>query len=206
MIKLNDISIKFGENIVINNFSLNLKENEKILLKGHSGCGKSSILKSILGFIKLHQGTIEVNGQILNERTIWELRTYCAYVPQEANLGTGNGKEYLYNILNYEANKHLTINDKEINILLDRFNLKEAILNQSIEELSGGEKQRLALISALFLKRKILLLDEPSSALDNRSTKIIIDALKKSEDITILAASHDNEWDAFADNIVEVSN
>ena len=172
MIKLNDISIKFGENIVIKNFSLNVKHNEKILLKGHSGCGKSSILKSILGFVKLNQGTIEVNGKLLNEKNIWKLRTYCAYVPQEANLGTGNSKDYLYNMLNYEANKHLTINDKEIHTLLEKFNLKEAILKQSIDDLSGGEKQRIALISALLLKRKILLLDEPSSALDNRSTKI----------------------------------
>jgi ABC-type lipoprotein export system ATPase subunit len=89
--------------------------------------------------------------------------------------------------------------------LMEKLYLPGHLLDKDMTSLSGGEKQRVALISALLLEREILLLDEASSALDQRAKKAAIDLLYSKEDLTLLAITHDREWIEAADDLIELS-
>jgi putative ABC transport system ATP-binding protein len=88
--------------------------------------------------------------------------------------------------------------------LMERLHLPEAVMDKDVSSLSGGEKQRVALISALLLDREILLLDEASSALDQAAKHAVIDLLRSREALSVLFASLDREWIGFSDILVDL--
>jgi ABC-type lipoprotein export system ATPase subunit len=83
--------------------------------------------------------------------------------------------------------------------------LKAELLENKMQDVSGGEKQRIALVSCLLLQREILLLDEPTSALDSHSKSKVMDYLFANPKLTILSSSHDPEWIARCSKIVSLS-
>jgi putative ABC transport system ATP-binding protein len=173
---------------------LNLKENEKIILSGESGSGKSSLLKTILGFVKPVSGKILFENQEITEQNIWQIRKEIAYVPQEINLGNGTSKKKYLKYLLFPSIKNLGSNLTKIYDYLKTFNLPDEILNSGFEEISGGEKQRLALAIALLLDRKLYLFDEITSALDNENKKLVIDFITNEFDKPAIIVAHEKEW------------
>jgi ABC-type lipoprotein export system ATPase subunit len=85
---------------------------------------------------------------------------------------------------------------------MERLGLAASLLKQDIASLSGGEKQRVAILSDLLLDRPILLLDEASSALDAKSKQRVVEVMREMKDRTILSVSHDTEWLDFSDRVV----
>jgi len=205
LLKIENISLKFDDKIIYKNFSLNLKKGEKILLQGKSGSGKSSLLKIILGFITPTSGDIYLNNIKLNNTTIWEIRQLIAYVPQEPVLEDGNVLEAITTPLSYKANIAKSANLAKIETLLKNFGLTKSILQQQTTELSGGEKQRIAIITALLLERPLILLDEASSALDPESCKKIVSFFHNKNNISLIAVSHDNEWNGIASKTIVIN-
>ena len=90
----------------------------------------------------------------------------------------------------YQANSHLVYDRNRVAQLFDALALPAPLLHKNIEDLSGGEKQRITVISALLLHRDIVLLDEPASALDADSAARVGDQLRQREELTVLAACH----------------
>ncbi len=86
------------------------------------------------------------------------------------------------------------------------FHLPQEILRQRGDNLSGGEKQRVAIIRALLMKKKYMLADEITSALDEQSTKLIMQILWQQEDLTILSVSHDPTWIEACNPILKLEN
>lgn len=190
-IEIKNLTISFnGNSSLVDGFSLSLEAGDKVTLAGASGCGKSSVLKTLHGFLKPTSGEIRIEGELLNESTVWELRKRMAYVPQEPPLPGETVKECLYTAFTYSANRHLQGNLKKLPEFYQRFRLKSDISNQLISDLSGGEKQRIAIISALLLERRILLLDEASSALDPETSAHISAYLSDCEELTVLSVNH----------------
>jgi UDP-glucose/iron transport system ATP-binding protein len=203
-LELRNVTVYFDGQAVLQDFSMSLKAGEKALLTGPSGCGKSTVLRCLLGFVAPETGSVYVEGESLNAHTVWTLRKHLAYVGQELDLGAGTVNEALERPFHFHTNAALRENLKLVPQLCGQFGLAQSLLNKEPGDLSGGEKQRIALISALLLDRTIFLLDEVTSALDRTSKRCVLDYFQSRDDITALFVAHDSEWFAFADQVIEM--
>ncbi len=204
-IEIDDLTVRFDGRNILEEFSMRIEPGEKVRLDGRSGSGKSTLMGSILGFVAPDDGTIRIEGELLDGRSAWVLRRRLAYVPQEPNLGTGSVAEVLERPFHYKANTHLRGNLERVEELMKRLLLSPELLDKDISTLSGGEKQRVALISGVLLDRKILLLDEPTSALDKAAKKAVTDYVRCCSDVAVLFAAHDAEALGGADRVVRLS-
>lgn len=182
------------KNIVINNLSFFLPSKGMYFIVGESGSGKSTLLNLIEGLILPTKGSIKINNhridKLKNDEKVEFYKKEVGILFQSFNL---------FNDLTVLENLKITSlikeeNDEEnIKRYLSKFKIYEK-MNQKVYTLSGGEKQRLALIRALLNKPKIILADEPTGALDNASSIILMDELKKiSENSLILIVTHNLE-------------
>ena len=190
MIKLQNLNIKF-DNFALKDINLSIKKGTFHTLLGPSGAGKSTILLAILGLIKPSSGKILLNNADITNLEV-EKRGF-GYVPQ--HLG-------LFPHLNVRENILYSINAKKLSLkILEPFidelihitNIKH-LLHRMPNSLSGGEKQRIALVRALASKPNLLLLDEPFSALDITLKKELWMLSKKLQSelgITVLSITHD---------------
>ena len=193
-IRFQNISILFNEKTIIDNLSFEVKSNQKAVLIGHSGSGKTSLLNALLGFVKPINGSIFVNNILLDKTSKTEIRKNFAWVPQELNLTNINVREFIQLPFKFHQNKNIKPTEDNIEKLLNQFLLDVSLLDKSLNELSVGEKQRIALVTCILLKRPILLFDELTSALDSKSKKAVMDFVFNLKDTTILSTSHDEEW------------
>ena len=203
-LKAENVSLTFDGNKVLESFSLEIPVGQKVLITGPSGCGKSMILKCFLGLVIPETGLIAITGKSLTSTTVWNLRRKIAYVTQEPDLAWGTVRQTVYRPFHYSANTHLRKNIDRLAGLMELFRLDDDLLDKSVSKLSGGEKQRIALIVAILLDRPILLLDEPTSALDVRTKRILGEYLHSRTNLTVLVVSHDTDSFVFADNIVQL--
>ena len=189
-VRIENLDLAFDGRPLLDNFCLEVGQGEKVTIIGPSGCGKSSLLRCILGFVAPCAGSISVQGDALTTDSVWEQRRRLAYVPQEPEPGQGTVAEILKRPFLYQANRHLSFDHNHITALFEALALEPALLNKLIVDLSGGEKQRVTLIGALLLKRDILLLDEPVSALDPDAASRVATQLLQRKDLTVLAVCH----------------
>ncbi|MCB5224254.1 MAG: ATP-binding cassette domain-containing protein [Candidatus Cloacimonadaceae bacterium] len=181
---------------LVSNIDLKVSQGEKILLTGSTGSGKSSLLNTLNLMNQSYEGEVLFLGKPVTEYTPEILRSQIVMVMQEPWLGDGSVSEVLDEALSFCANrkrqsqaqKHLIVE------LFKTFQLPEDYLLKKAEQLSGGEKQRVALIRAMMLQPQILLLDEVSSALDQTTSGIISDFIFGVCGSTVIAISHDPLW------------
>jgi len=199
-----DLSIRFGGQAVLEGLSLSMRPGEKAVLTGPSGGGKSTVLRCFLGFVVPDAGSIQIEGEPLTAETVWRLRQRIAYVGQEPDPGIGTTVEAIERPFQYRANAAHKRNLERLPELLERFHLSKELLHKDVSALSGGEKQRIALVSAILLERPIFLLDEITSALDKASKQTVADYFRSRQDATALIVAHDSEVFAFADRVVDL--
>ena len=201
-IKIHDLKIRFDGKIVLNGFSLTLGRGEKATLTGPSGSGKTTVLRCIMGFTVPDEGSISIEGKQVTPASIWERRSRLTYIAQEPDLGRERVREILERPFSYRVNALLRDNLAKAPDLFRRFLLPIELMDKETAILSGGEKQRVALISALLLERKIFLLDEASSALDDASKHAVGDYFRSQDGMTVLSVSHDPQAFSLSDNII----
>jgi putative ABC transport system ATP-binding protein len=204
MIQIENLSVSYGDEQVISNLSFSVKDGDKVALSGPSGSGKSSILNLLMGFVYPFSGRVAINGIDLNEQNIDAIRQQISWLPQELSLKIDTVEELLYYPYTFRANKHLKPSSTEIDKIFVDLRLDVSLLKKSLSEISGGQKQRVALASVLLLKKGILLLDEPTSALDTESRTAIISLIKKLDGVTVIASTHDEEWLAAMDTVINL--
>ncbi len=170
-----------GGEPVIQNLNLHVKPGERVMLTGESGCGKSSLLKMLLRFYDHKEGTIELFGRNIRDYSLEELRKLITYVPQESYLFHGTVREniaYGFEGADEESIQKaakLAYADEFIRQMPDGY---DTILTAGGKNLSGGQRQRVAIARAFLKDSPILLLDEPSSALDVESEQKINQAIR----------------------------
>ncbi len=201
-IVIDKLTLEYGTQALFRRFSLTVPAGQKVLLVGSSGSGKSSLVRCLLGFVTPQEGTIVIDGTILDGKTVWFLRRKIGYVSQEPQLGTGKVKDLIQLPFTYHANAHLKYDPSGQVRLFEQFRLGAALLDKDISELSGGEKQRVALVISLLLGRSIYLLDEATSALDAEAKTAVLDYFRQRPDLTVLMVSHDTAIAAIADRTV----
>ncbi len=191
------LALRFEGKALFAGLSFAVRRGEMVCLSGESGAGKSSVLRCMLGFVPPAAGTIRIEGRTLDERSVWELRRRVAYVQQEPDLGQDSVRATLERPFRYRANAGLRGNLERAQALFERFGLAPALMNENVETLSGGEKQRVALVAAL-------LLDEPSSALDSAAERAVLAAVRGEAGKAVLCVAHDAVWTQAADTVVAV--
>ncbi len=205
-IEFNDLAVVIDGQKIFSGLNLTIPAEEKVSLIGRSGSGKSTLLRCLLGFVTPSGGTIKIFSEELTAKSIWKLRTRMAYVPQEPELAGGEVQQVLEKPFNLANNRHLKGNLSRVPALMERLLLPAKLLQEDISELSGGEKQRIAMLMALLLERAIMVLDEASSALDPDSKQAALDLLQEQPQLTVLSVSHDKEWLAISDRTVDLAD
>jgi putative ABC transport system ATP-binding protein len=197
-IQARELSVAFKETPLFEGLSFSIAAGEHVALTGPSGVGKSTVLRCLLGLVEPASGEITVCGETLDPHSVWRIRSQMAFVPQEADLGQGSAREFLDRPFQYRVNISKSENRQRLPDLLQAVGVDDALLSSEIGSLSGGEKQRIALVSALLLDRPILLLDEVTSALDKESTARVQSLLASLKDKTIIGVVHEEDGMPFA--------
>ncbi len=187
-----------SEEMVLRNIDLSIDEGEFVLITGPTGCGKSTLLRCMNGLIPhLYSGDYKGSVKVMNLNPV---NTPPYIISQHAGMVLQNPENQLFS-LSVEGDiafalENIGLNREEmvkrVETVLKLLRLEE-IRKRSPYELSGGQKQKVAIASILALQPKILLLDEPTSSLDPRSAKSIIDALAwlcKDKKLTVIITEH----------------
>lgn len=192
LFKADGISKRFSEKFVLQNFSFEIHPGDKLNISGKSGIGKTTLFRLLLGFETPDSGQLFFDEKPLIGTNVWNVRKNVAYVSQDLNIGRGTVQSLFDETLHYKVNQtNLQKATNRISYYLTYFELSENILTKAIEELSGGEKQRIAIVNALLLNRKIYFLDEITSALDPDLKAKTLSFFLSNPDFTVLYISHD---------------
>ncbi len=205
MIQFKNITLKVQHQILLEDAILHIAKGDKVVVRGKSGCGKSSLLKSMVGALPLEKGSIQVNDLVLSAKTVGHIRSQIAFIGQEPVLGAENVRDALLLPFTFKAHSETPPTNQQISELLDRLHLSNEILDKPSKRISGGEKQRIAILRALLLRKTIFLTDEITSALDPASRAAVMEELFRPE-ITLLSVSHDPEWINTCSRIVDINN
>ncbi|MCR5468332.1 MAG: amino acid ABC transporter ATP-binding protein [Lachnospiraceae bacterium] len=198
MIKIEELSKRYHDNIVLENVSLDINEGDVIGIIGPSGTGKSTLLRCIdqlevpeSGFISLGDKKIDLSKK--NKKDIYEIRQNTGMVFQRFNLfekktvleNVMEGLIVVKNLPKEEARKIALEELKKVGMT--------AWANHYPKHMSGGQQQRVAIARALAMKPKLLLLDEPTSALDPELVGEVLDVIKEiaGKGFTMLLVSHE---------------
>lgn len=191
MLELKSIKKSFDGAPVLQNIDLQVNDGEIVSILGPSGCGKTTLLNLILGIVSPDSGEILYNGENLTN-TAMEKRGFNIVFQDYALFPNLNVRQ---NITYGLKNRPEVSSEAEVEELIDLLDLREH-LDKRIDQLSGGQKQRTALARTMVMKPRVLLLDEPLSALDGvikESIKERIKTIAREYHLTTIIVTHDPE-------------
>ncbi|WP_270846519.1 ABC transporter ATP-binding protein [Anaerobutyricum hallii] len=191
MLELKNIVKKYGNNVILDDISLQIKKGEIVSILGPSGSGKTTLLNLILGITDISSGKIIYDGEDITNVPL-EKRGFNIVFQDYALFPNLTAYE---NIVYGLRNKPGISTEQDVQDFIHLLGLEEH-LNKRISQLSGGQKQRVALARTMIMKPKILLLDEPLSALDGvikESIKSKIKEIAREFSLTTIIVTHDPE-------------
>ncbi|MDV2686006.1 ABC transporter ATP-binding protein [Alkalihalophilus lindianensis] len=200
--QVEQLTKKFGETTVVDRVSFSLEEGRCVALLGPNGAGKTTTLKMLTQLLKPTNGTIQMDGYEQNA----DLRAKIGYLPQYPIFHNWmSGKEFLEYVGKLT---HLTPTEAKMRAseLLEMMGLADAA-NRRIGKYSGGMKQRLGIAQAIIHRPKLLLLDEPVSALDPFGRREVLELIRElKKDTTILFSTHVlNDAEEVSDDIIIIN-
>lgn len=191
MLELKNIVKKYGNNVILDDISLQIEKGEIVSILGPSGSGKTTLLNLILGITDISSGKIIYDGEDITKVPL-EKRGFNIVFQDYALFPNLTAYE---NIVYGLRNKPDISTEEDVQDFVHLLGLEEH-LNKRLDQLSGGQKQRVALARTMVMKPKILLLDEPLSALDGvikESIKSKIKEIAREFSLTTIIVTHDPE-------------
>lgn len=202
LLRLDKISYRVDNKTILDDINFELQPSEFKLITGPSGCGKSTLLKIVASLLSPTKGSIFFENKdylTLSPEEYRQQVSYCTQTPMLFGETVYDNLKFPYFL------RKLSVDDKKLAHDLDYFCLPESIMKKGINELSGGEKQRISLIRNLQFMPKILLLDEITSALDeDNKTKVndVIHLYVKDQNLAVLWVTHDQNEIKHADDVI----
>ena len=189
MIAFRNVSFSYGESPVVENLSFSINKGETVGLIGANGAGKSTIMKLMLGLIS-GSGEIKVDGLPMNKENLGEIRKKIGFVLQDSDNQMFMPTVYedmIFGPRNYGLSKEET--EKRVDGVLAQLGL-QALKHRHNHKISGGEKRMAAIATILAMEPEMILMDEPSTALDPVNRRTVINTINRLPQ-TKLIASHD---------------
>ena len=206
--KLKNVSFSYDEEVILEDFNMDIKQNKIIGIYGKSGCGKSTLLKLLMRFWEVDNGSITIGGKNINEINTSDLRKMQSFVTQDTylfndtianNIGIAKENATMEEII--AAAKKASIHD----FIMSLPNGYDSKVGELGGNLSGGEKQRIGIARAFLHDAPMILLDKPTSNLDSLNEGIILKSLMESkENKTIIIVSHRKSTMNIADVVLDV--
>lgn len=204
IIEIKNLNFRYTKkNPVIKDLNLTIEKGQYISILGHNGSGKSTLAKLIVGLLEADSGEIYIDGKLLSEEFIYEIREKIGIVfqnPDNQFVGITVKDDIAFGLENRRIERMKMLD------LIDEFSTlvrMEKFLEKNPEELSGGEKQRVAIAGVLACKPEVIILDEATSMLDPKGIKEVnevIDELKGKK--TIIAITHNLSEAINADRVL----
>ena len=211
IIEINNLTFKYdNKNALFEGLNVSIEKGKITTLLGKNGCGKSTLIKILAKNLNYNSGSVKIEGKELNSYSLKELASILAIVyqknetPREINVYdmVSFARLPYQNIFFYKPN---TSDIEKIEFALEKTNL-QTYKDKRVDELSGGQLQRVYIAMALAQSTDIIILDEPTTFLDIKYQKSIMQLvreLNKSLGITIIMVLHDiNQALAYSDNII----
>ena len=204
LIEVNNLKFKYSdEDRAVNGVSFNIEQNEFVCVLGHNGSGKSTLAKLLVGLLKAQSGTIKIKDIELTEDTIDKIRHHIGIVfqnPDNLFVGVTVKDDIAFGLenRNVESNKMKDIVlEYAKKVSMDKF------LEHNPEQLSGGEKQRVAIAGVLAINPDIIIFDEATSMLDPKGVREIIDIINQLKQYkTIISITHNLNEAKYADRVI----
>lgn len=202
MLNLKNVSVSFGKKSVLRNLSCTVEKGDFIVIVGTNGTGKTTLFDTIAGKIKPTSGAIVINNQNVTQNNELERAHLVTRIFQNTRMNTVGSMTVAENLamaLYARRNttfKHgmNTVSMDQLKEMIQSIGMQESVLHQKMSSLSGGQRQLIAFLMSTRLIPEILLLDEPTAALDPQaSTTLLVHATKfiKEHKLTTLLITHD---------------
>lgn len=201
MIKVENLCVSFGEKDVIKDLTFEIEKGDFVVITGQSGCGKSTLLNCLTFLEKYNSGTISYNDQeysnLSNRKKLKILKNEYGIIFQDFGL--------LDDLSVYKNMAFVNKNESRIQEALDKFNL-DIQLKENVAHLSGGEKQRLALVRIYLKKVNVIFADEPTGNLDEKNSENVIDTLRQlhKQGKTVIIVTHEEKYKKYATKCIEL--
>ncbi|EHI70469.1 energy-coupling factor ABC transporter ATP-binding protein [Streptococcus ictaluri] len=212
IIEVKQVSFKYSqeqENYTLNNISFHVKQGEWLSIIGHNGSGKSTTVRLIDGLLEAGSGEIYVDGDLLTEQNVWDIRHKIGMVfqnPDNQFVGATVEDDVAFGLENKGVPyQEMTIRVEEALRLVNMENFKE----REPSRLSGGQKQRVAIAGAVAMRPMIIILDEATSMLDPKGRLELIrtiQSIRKKYQITVISITHDLDEVALSDRVLVMKN
>lgn len=220
MLNVINLTKSFGKQIVLKNINFNAQKAQLTILEGKNGAGKSTLFNILMGSIKLDTGNIILNNTNITNMPQDQRALIMAILKQDPKASSAPSLSVienlvLFNLKNHNASLKTAIRPlikEHIIAHLDYLNISfaKSYLSEPVGNLSGGQRQILAFAMATLIKPQLLLLDEPTAALDESSTYLLMDLIKKLIvlwDIPAIMISHDHDLNkSYADSIIKLKD
>ena len=191
-ITVENLSFQYGEKTILQDLSLQFKKGGKYAITGPSGCGKSTLLKLLLGWLPDYGGAIHFDGKDARDFTPEQLQQQMSYIEQNVFLFNSTIRDNitLGGTFTDEQMEKALRDSALAGDLASMPDGLDTIVGEEGSNLSGGQKQRVAIARALIHDRSILLVDEGTSALDQKNADIVEKSLLANPELTLILVSH----------------
>lgn len=190
ILEIKDLSYQVSDKQILKHINLNIEKGKYLTVIGPSGSGKSTLMRIIASMISATSGEVLFNGQPIESFEPTDYRQKVSYAFQQPTLF---GKTVRENLAFPFEVRNKDFDEKKVNQYLKMVNLDESYIDKSVNDVSGGEKQRIALLRNLLFQPEVLITDEVTAGLDTDNKAIVHKMLQEFNDrgLTILRVTHD---------------
>jgi energy-coupling factor transport system ATP-binding protein len=205
MIEIKNLGFSYQEDdVALSDVSFNVEKGEWLTILGHNGSGKSTLSKLLVGLLKPSTGSVKVDGKLLSEDTVYDIRKKIGIVfqnPDNQFVGVTVKDDIAFGLENLQVPREDML--KRIEEYAERVDMSE-FLEKEPQALSGGQKQRVAIAGILAMQTDVIIFDEATAMLDPKGRKTILKYIEKLNDegVTVITITHDMREAVLSDRIL----